>query len=231
VNAFVRADFSEVVAANIEGVRVRIAAACNKGHRNMEDVRLIAVSKNFSSYIVRMAAQCGVHDFGENRVQEAFSKFLQLNDIRSSIRVHFVGHLQTNKVKEALDICDIIHSVDSLKLVSIINERAARRVPVMLEVNVAGEETKNGFPVEEVDAAIKASLSLNNIDLIGLMTVAPLTDDPEDVRPIFTRLREINKRYGLRELSMGMTDDFEVAIEEGSTMVRIGRAIFGERSK
>jgi PLP dependent protein len=230
VNEFEDGRRLHVLRENIEKVRARIAVACERGRRDISEVTLIAVSKNFLSNVVRLGVECGLGDLGENRVQEAYTKYQELSDIRSSLRLHFIGHLQTNKVKEALEICDVIHSVDSLRLARALDERATRKIPAMLQVNVAKEETKHGFPVEEVDDAVKAVRALQSIDLIGLMTIAPAVGDHEEVRPVFARLREMNTRYGLKELSMGMTDDFEVAIEEGSTMVRVGRAIFGERS-
>ena len=217
------------IADNAESVRLRIARACERSHRETDLVTLIAVTKNFPSDAVRVAFVSGIRDFGENRVQEAASKYGELGDIRSSLRLHFIGHLQTNKVREALEISDVIHSIDSLKLAEAVDRHAAEIVQCLLEVNVAGEQSKHGFRVEDLDGAAKAIKALHNIEIAGLMTIAPLVDNPEDVRPVFVQLRELNHRYGFRQLSMGMTDDFEIAIEEGSTMVRIGRAIFGER--
>jgi len=220
----------DAIAGNVQWVNKRIAVACEKGHRELSSVRLIAVTKNSPSKIVRLAYQCGIHDFGENRVQEAVPKFKEIYDIRSLIRLHFIGHLQGNKVKDALEISDFIHSIDSLKLAREINQHAARKVSCFIQVNVADEKTKFGFSKDELDGAVKDIVALPNIEVIGLMTIAPLTGSPEEVRPVFTKLRELNRGYGFKDLSMGMTDDFEIAIEEGSTMVRIGRAIFGERS-
>jgi PLP dependent protein len=230
VSAYEAGNQVGAMAANVEAVRERIVAACIRGRRDISEVKLIAVSKNVPSSRVRVAVNCGLHDFGENRVQEAYSKFHELADIRSSIWLHFLGHLQTNKVKEALEISDMIHSIDSVRLAEAINERSDRKISCLLEVNVAGEKTKFGFSADELEAAVRRIEGLTNIDLVGLMTVAPVADDPEDVRPVFAQLRKMSEIYGLKELSMGMTDDFEVAIEEGATMVRIGRAIFGQRS-
>jgi pyridoxal phosphate enzyme (YggS family) len=142
---------------------------------------------------------------------------------------HLVGHLQTNKVKAALQLFDFIQSVDSLHLAEAINRHAQRPLPVLLEVNVAAEESKNGFSPDQVLQQTEAIRRLPNLDVRGLMTVAPLTDDAESVRWVFRRLRELRDELGLRELSMGMTDDYPVAIAEGATLLRIGRAIFGER--
>jgi PLP dependent protein len=218
------------ISANIEQVLRRIAVACEKNRRDANSVRLIAVSKNFPSKVVRAAFQCGIYDFGENRVQEAGAKFGELSDIRSLISLHFIGHLQGNKVQDALEFSDVIHSVDSLKLARAISQHAARKVSCFIQVNVAEEKTKYGFLKDELDAAVRGIGELPNIEVIGLMTIAPLTDNPGEIRPVFTKLRELNRVYGFKELSMGMTDDYEIAIEEGSTTVRIGRAIFGERS-
>jgi hypothetical protein len=140
-----------------------------------------------------------------------------------------VGHLQTNKAKTAADIFDIIHSVDSLRLAEALSMRTQRTLPVLIEVNVTGEATKSGFSLTEVDETVKRIAKLPNIEIEGLMTIAPLVADAEQVRPVFRRLRQVRDGLGFRHLSMGMTDDFEVAIEEGATLVRIGRAIFGER--
>ena len=221
---------SDAIAGNVEWVRKRIADACARGRRDEGSVSLIAVTKNFPSNAVHLAYHCGIHDFGENRVQEAGPKFKEVYDISSLIRLHFIGHLQTNKVKDALEISDVIHSIDSLKLAQAVSAHAARQVSCFIQVNVAEEETKYGFSQDGLESAVNNIAELPNIVILGLMTIAPLTDKPEEVRPVFARLRELNQKYGFKELSMGMTDDFEIAIEEGSTMVRVGRAIFGARS-
>jgi pyridoxal phosphate enzyme (YggS family) len=140
-----------------------------------------------------------------------------------------IGHLQTNKAKTAVDIFDIIHSVDSQKLAESLSKRSQNKLPVLIEVNVAGEATKGGFKPSEVGEALKLIGKLPNIEVEGLMTIAPWVRDAEEVRPVFQQLRQLRDSLGLKHLSMGMTDDFEVAIEEGATLVRIGRAIFGER--
>jgi len=140
-----------------------------------------------------------------------------------------VGHLQTNKAKTALELFDIIHSVDSVRLAEVLSHRAERTIPILLEVNIAGEESKFGFAEEELASAIEQISELPNLEIKGLMTIAPWVEDPEQVRPVFRRLRQLRDSLGLEQLSMGMTDDFEVAIEEGATIVRIGRAIFGPR--
>lgn len=220
----------DAIAGNVEWVRKRIAAACAKSRRDESSVSLIAVTKNFPSKAIRLAYHCGIHEFGENRVQEAGPKFKELYDIRSLIRLHFIGHLQGNKVKDALEISDVIHSVDSFKLAQAISRHATRKISCFVQVNIAEEKTKYGFTQAELDGAVRSIGVLPEIEIAGLMTIAPLIDKSEEVRPIFSRLQALNLQYGFKELSMGMTDDFEIAIEEGSTMVRIGRAIFGTRS-
>jgi pyridoxal phosphate enzyme (YggS family) len=217
----------QTIAARVEVVGTRIAAACERAGRSRTEVTLIAVTKGFGPETVREAVAAGVRDIGENRVQEAEAKLLGLRGL--PVTWHMIGHLQTNKVKAALRLFDIIHSVDSVHLAEAISGRAPRQVPAFLEVNVAGEPTKPGFALDELPPAFEAITRLPNLDVRGLMTVAPPTASPEDVRPVFRRLAGAARKLGLRELSMGMTDDFEVAIEEGATHVRIGRAIFGER--
>ena len=187
------------------------------------------MSKGFPAAFVQEAVRAGLADIGENRVQEAQSKFEELSEGGVRPRWHLVGHLQTNKVRTALKLFDIIHSVDSLKLAEVIDRQATSPVPVLIEVNVAGEATKYGFPPDEARAACEKIASLARLEVQGLMTVAPLVSDPQDARPVFRRLRDLRDALGLRHLSMGMTDDFEIAVEEGATIVRIGRAIFGPR--
>ncbi len=218
-------------AKRVEAVRLRIADACRLSGRSLGDVTLVAVAKGFPAEAVREGAAAGLRHFGENRVQEAQAKLPLLADLSPRPTWHMVGHLQTNKVKTALGLFDIIHSVDSLHLAEAISGRAppSVRVPVLLEVNVAGEAAKYGFSAEDLTAQAEAIRRLPGLDVRGLVTVAPMTDSPEQVRPVFRRLRGLAESLGLRELSMGMTDDFEVAVEEGATIVRIGRAIFGER--
>jgi PLP dependent protein len=219
----------DVLISNIASVQRRMASACEKSRRETAEVKLIAVSKTIPTSLVRLAVEAGITDFGENLVQEAHSKFHELRDIRQQINLHMIGHIQTNKVKAALEIGDIFHSVDSLKLADLINKDAVKKVPVLVQVNVAGEETKYGFTEADLNKAIAHIKELPNIHILGLMTIAPLTSNVEEVRPVFSRLYKLNRQYGFKELSMGMSNDYEVAIEEGATMLRIGRAIFGER--
>jgi pyridoxal phosphate enzyme (YggS family) len=220
------------IAERIEAVRLQIADACRRAGRSPETVTIVAVSKGFPPEAVREAFSAGLSQFGENRVQEAQAKLPLLAGLAPRPTWHMVGHLQTNKVKTALSLFDIIQSVDSLHLAQEISGRAPQsvRVPVLLEVNVAGEAAKYGFSPEELPAQAEEVRTLPGLEVRGLMTVAPMAADPQESRPVFRRLRELGHSLGLAELSMGMTDDFPVAVEEGATIVRIGRAIFGERS-
>jgi pyridoxal phosphate enzyme (YggS family) len=214
---------------NIQNVERCIAGACERAGRSPDEVTLIAVTKTIGIPAIEAAFNAGIRNFGENRVQEAQPKIEQLTSLRPSLIWHMVGHLQTNKAKTAMDIFDIIHSVDSLRLAETLSQSSQSKLPVLIEVNVSGEATKSGFLLPEADEAVKRIGRLPNIEVEGLMTIAPWGSDAEEVRPIFRRLRQLGDALGLRHLSMGMTDDFEVAIEEGATLVRIGRAIFGER--
>jgi hypothetical protein len=219
------------IAENLRRVRERIDAACRRAGRSPDEVTVVGISKGFPISAVVAAYEAGLSDVGENRVQEAAAKIPAAAAQGARPRWHLVGHLQTNKVKTALGLFDIIHSVDSLRLAEMISREAGAgaRAPVLLEVNVAGEESKFGLAPDEVASALARARALPNVDVQGLMTVAPLAADAEEVRPVFRRLRELGKSLGLRHLSMGMSDDFEVAVEEGATLVRIGRAIFGPR--
>jgi len=221
------------VAERLQAVRLRIADACARAGRSPDEVTLVAVTKGFPPEAVREAAAAGVRHFGENRIQEAQAKLPALGDLSPKPTWHMVGHLQTNKVKTALNLFDIIQSVDSFHLAEAINRRAPQpdRVPVLLEVNVAAEPAKYGFSPDELPSQAEAIRRLPGLDVRGLMTVAPMTDDRERLRPIFRRLRQLAQSLQLPELSMGMTDDFETAVEEGATIVRVGRAIFGERNQ
>ena len=218
----------DVLASRVEGVRQRITLACERAGRAPGEVTLVAVSKTWSADDVASAWHAGLRDFGENRVQEALPKIEDLAARGLNPTWHLVGHLQTNKVKAAVNTFAILHSVDSERLVEAI---AATGQPtrIMIEVNVSGEPTKFGLAPEALPALVGVARSYQHLRVEGLMTVAPLTVDPQEARPVFRRLRELAREHGLASLSMGMTDDFEVAIEEGATHVRVGRAIFGER--
>ena len=217
------------IGVNLHRLRQRVDAACRRAGRSPDGVTIVGVSKGFPASAVIAAWQAGLRDIGENRVQEAATKIAAATVQGARPRWHLVGHLQTNKVKTVLGLFDIIHSVDSLHLAEAISRAAVKPVPVLLEVNVADEPSKYGLRPEEVEPALAQVRALPNVDVQGLMTVAPLVDDPEKARPVFRRLGDLARSLGLPQLSTGMSDDFEVAIEEGATMIRIGRAIFGPR--
>jgi pyridoxal phosphate enzyme (YggS family) len=215
---------------NIRELQQRIARACQRAGRSPDEVTLVAVTKTVDISAVEAAFNAGIRHFGESRVQEAKPKIEQLQKLKPGSTWHMVGHLQTNKAKTAADIFDIIHSIDSLRLAEALNNCSPKRLPILIQVNVSAEETKSGFQLSEVNEAVRQIGKLANLDIQGLMTIAPWVDDAEEVRPVFHQMRQLRDSLGLRHLSMGMSDDFEVAIEEGATLVRIGRAIFGERS-
>ena len=223
---------------NLARVRERIADAASRAGRKPEDVRLIAVSKTHPIEAVRAAADAGQIDFGENKVQEALQKIAQSADTR--LRWHLIGHLQSNKARKAAAAAGAIHAIDSVDLLKRVDQGAAeagRTVDVLIQVDLALEDTKHGAPVDTVAAIVKAAEDCTAARLKGLMLLPPLADNPEDARPWFARLRALRDELvdggaaadRLRELSMGMSHDFEVAIAEGATMVRVGTAIFGER--
>lgn len=214
---------------NLEIVQRRIANACRCSGRSPAEITLVAVTKTVSPETVEVAYNLGVRHFGENRVQEAEPKIKALAFHHPSLIWHMIGHLQSNKMKNALNLFDVIQSVDSIRLAESIINLATPGKMTFLQVNVAGEKTKGGFSLDDIEKILQTPHFSNKLNVRGLMTVAPLVEDPEEVRPVFRKLREIRDRFGLEHLSMGMTNDFEVAIQEGSTMVRIGRGIFGER--
>ncbi|MXX81176.1 MAG: YggS family pyridoxal phosphate-dependent enzyme [Chloroflexi bacterium] len=220
------------IASNLDRVSQQIADACHRAGRDPSAVSLIAVSKTFPVSAIAEAAAAGQRQFGENRVQEALAKIEQLPshgiEVNEDIDLHLIGHLQRNKARHAGQFASV-QSVDSVRLAAAISRRLERELPVLLEVNVGQEASKEGFAVCDVSEAFEQISVLPNLRIDGLMTVAPEVADPEQVRPVFRTLRELAERLSLSELSMGMTNDYSVAIEEGSTMVRVGRAIFGER--
>lgn len=225
------------IKANIENLYSRIKVAAEKSGRKAEDIKLITVTKTVDVDRIKQVCDLGILDLGENKVQELLTKYDQLD---SSCRWHLIGHLQTNKVKYIIDKVSLIHSVDSIPLIEEINSRAAKlgkKMDILLQVNVAGEETKFGIEPTEVDKYIGIISQMNHVNLKGLMTIAPLAENPEEIRPVFKKLYQIyidinNKRLDnvtMDYLSMGMSNDFEVAIEEGANIVRIGTGIFGKR--
>jgi pyridoxal phosphate enzyme (YggS family) len=221
---------AEQIKKNIDVVCARIQSICDECGRDRHEITLIAVSKNFPGEAVRYAQAHGIRDFGENRVQEAMAKFGQLDDIRAQCKLHYIGRLQSNKVKDVTNTMDIVHSIDSIRIARLINDAAPRKIQGFLQVNISGETTKGGFNVDELSSAVEVVSNMDKIEVLGLMTIAPLSEQAESVRPIFRKLRQLNCTFGFSQLSMGMSDDYEVALQEGATMIRIGRAIFGERS-
>ena len=223
---------------NVAQVQEQIAAACRHGGRRREDVKLVAISKTFPAESIRAAYEAGLRDFGENRVQEAHAKRPALSDL--SITWHLVGHLQTNKAKAARELFHWVHSVDSFRLAQKLDQAAVSgggRLPVLLEVNLGGEESKAGVGESEIIQLAEQVSRVGTLEVRGLMVIPPFLDDPELVRPYFRRLRELAQgidakniaNVSMQELSMGMSHDFEVAIEEGATIIRVGTAIFGPR--
>ena len=223
----------EAFAERLEIVEARIAAVCEKAGRPRASVTLLAVSKTKPPEAVREAVACGLRLFGENKVQEAQGK---IPLCPSGLEWHLIGHLQTNKAKVAANLFQMIHSVDSLKLLQALDSHAETMLPVLLQVNVSGEASKSGMKPEEVSGVVEAANRMKKVEVRGLMTIPPFTPDPEKARGHFIALRELRDRVQaetgtpLPELSMGMSHDLEVAIEEGSTWVRIGTDLFGSRS-
>ena len=215
------------IRAGLLRVRERIAAAAERAGRRPDDVLLIAVSKTMDAERVREAIEAGVVALGENRVQEAKAKVAALGH---PVPWHLIGHLQTNKVKDALATFDVIQSIDRLDVARECDKRAGQVLDVLLEVNVANEPQKSGFAPDEVAGALDTIAGLSHLKVRGLMAIPPVVERAEDSRPAFRALRALAERHGLGELSMGMSGDFEVAIEEGATMVRVGTAIFGPRT-
>jgi pyridoxal phosphate enzyme (YggS family) len=228
---------------NLTRVQERITVAAARAGRAAATITLVAVSKTHPVETLIAAYELGVQHFGENRVEEAAGKLPAFKQAISDPAVvcHMIGHLQSRKAEDAAALFDRVHSVDSVKLAQRLSRLTTKSLPILLEVNVSGEESKYGFDgarPDELFSAVEAIVQLPRLQLDGLMTMAPVVADPEQARPVFRALRElrdeIEARYPtikLPQLSMGMTDDFEVAIEEGATLVRIGRAIFGEREQ
>lgn len=221
-----------MIADNIKYVTQRITRCCEKSGRHPSDVKLVCVTKEASLKDIEEVLGVGLKDIGENRVQDALSKY---RTIGAAATWHLIGHLQTNKAKDAVKIFSLIHSVDSMHLASQIDKEAGKIGKVqdiLVQVNASGETSKFGIAPDEVLPFFKEAVLYHNINILGLMTMAPEANDPEEARPCFRKLREIrdelnsilNTRYSM--LSMGMSNDFEVAIEEGATIIRIGRAIF-----
>ncbi len=229
----------EQLAARLKAIQARIAAAAKNCRREADEVRLIAISKTHPASAIKKVLEFGALDIGENRVQEAEGKISEIG--REAARWHLVGHLQANKARRAVNLFDFIHSLDSLDLAQrldrLCEEEGREKLAVLVQVDLGHEETKSGIDESELTHLVEGLGPLHRLELTGLMTLPPFFDDPEQSRPFFRRLRQLRDDLaaqgafgaGKGELSMGMTNDFEVAIEEGATMVRVGTAIFGER--
>jgi len=230
-------NMQETLAANIAAVRAAITEAAQRAERSVDEITLVAVSKTKPVEMVKIAYNLGVTDFGENRVQDALPKIADFHP--TGLRWHMIGHVQSNKVSKIVGQFDSVQSVDSLHLAQLLNRHAeelSMRLLVLLQVNVSGEESKEGIALADAPEMARQIVALPHLEVQGLMTIAPLVKDAEEVRPVFRELRTLRDRLrdelpqcAWQQLSMGMTDDYCVAIEEGATIVRIGRAIFGER--
>jgi pyridoxal phosphate enzyme (YggS family) len=224
------------IEAALDRIRGRISTASRRSGRRIEEITLVAVTKGVEPRAIRAALAAGVTHLGENRIQEAAPKIERIG--RHAATWHLIGHLQRNKVHQAVALFDVIESVDSERLAADLSRRSSAPIDILLQINVSGEPQKSGLHPDEAEAAVRSIVALPRLNLVGLMTIAPMTDDPETVRPIFRQLRDLRGRLNaldlpgihLDHLSMGMSDDFEVAVEEGATIVRVGRAIFGERT-
>lgn len=224
------------LAENLEQIEKRIHAACERAGRTRDSVLLLAVSKTHPPETISEAVNLGLTQFGENKIQEAKAK---IPNSPGKARWQFIGHLQSNKCRDAVELFEMIQGVDSLSIAQEINKRAeqaAKTMPILLEVNVAGEGSKFGYNPEQMLADLKAINALPRLEIHGLMAIPPYTPVPEKARPYFQKLRELKQQAEtvlgapLPQLSMGMSGDFEVAIEEGATIIRVGTALFGERS-
>jgi PLP dependent protein len=233
---------SKELRARLEEINQRIAAACDRVGRRASEITLVAVSKTVPAARIHDAIEAGVRMLGESRVQEAAAKIQELSAISAERKVqwHLIGHLQSNKARRAVELFDAIHSVDDLKLAERLDHLAAesgKRLPIFIEINLGGEESKTGVAPDEALPLCEQVGKLPSLELKGLMAVPPFSDNPEEARPFFRRLRRLRdeaQRSGavggsFNDLSMGMSDDFEIAIEEGATFIRIGTALFGAR--
>jgi hypothetical protein len=219
----------ETLPERLDAVRDRIARAAQRARRNPSEIILLAVTKMFPAAAIREAYGVGLREFGENYVREFEGKAPEVQDLEGA-RFHLIGHLQSNKSGKAAELFQVIQTVDSPKLARRLNE-AGRRIGVMLEVKLSAEPAKSGAAPEELPLLIEAVRGCEHLRLAGLMTMPPWSEDAEASRPYFRRLRELGERHAVAGLSMGMSHDLEVAIEEGATCVRVGTALFGERRK
>jgi pyridoxal phosphate enzyme (YggS family) len=219
---------------NLARVQEKLGMAAKKAGRDLSEITLVGVSKTVARSAIEEAFRLGLRNFGENRLSVAEEKFTPLPYPPNQAKLHLIGHLQTNKAKRAVKLFDLIHSVDDLRLAQTLNRHCAeleKKLPILMQVNVSGEESKEGLAPAELGATLEQVLRLEYLEVRGLMTIAPYTENPEEIRPVFAGLRSLFEKYhpgtsDWRTLSMGMTNDFGVAIEEGATMVRVGRAIF-----
>jgi PLP dependent protein len=210
-----------------QSVLQRIEQAARRGGRDPASIRLIAVTKTVPPDRIREAVDAGIRDLGENRLQEAQPKIEALADLH--VTWHFIGRLQTNKAKKVAEVFDWVQSIDRLELVEKLDQQAPEKMPVLVEVKLHAEDTKSGAEESVLPELVSRLRRSARLDLRGLMAIPPFVEDVESVRPYFRKLRELAQRYQLTELSMGMSHDFDVAIEEGATMVRVGTALFGDR--
>jgi pyridoxal phosphate enzyme (YggS family) len=237
-NDSLTSQFAAHLGTNLANVQANIARAAERAGRNYNEITLVAVSKTKPLELIKAAHALGVTHFGENRVQEALPKIESFHP--QDVSWHMIGHLQSNKANRVAEAFDYVQSIDSLHVARALDRHAverARRLPILLQVNIAGEASKEGMTPQEAPTVARQIASLPGLEIQGLMTIAPLVEDPEEVRPFFRALRALRDRLrdelpdcAWQHLSMGMTDDYTVAIEEGATIVRIGRAIFGERN-
>lgn len=221
------------ISESLNTVSHAMQRAAERAGRDPQEITLVAASKTATINQVKEAIKWGLRTFGENRVQEALTKFVDSGLRREVHEIHLIGPLQSNKVKKVVGVFDLIHSVDSLSLAQKIENEAARQSitqAILVEVNIAEEESKHGVSFEETPRLVEAILKLPHLSLLGLMTLPPACDDPEESRPYFVKLRQLGQGLGLHQFSMGMSSDFEIAIEEGATWVRVGTAIFGRRT-
>lgn len=219
-------DSFDRIRLNVSAIQKRIAAAACRANRSPEDVQLIAVTKTVSLAEVRILLDLGIRHFGENRIENARDK---IESITAPVTWHMIGSIQRRKARDVAALFQTVDSIDRLELAETLDQRAGeigKILPVLVEVNVSGEASKHGFSADTLESALQRMAQMRYIHVQGLMTMAPLIDDPEAVRPVFARVRQLAERFGLPECSMGMSNDFEVAIEEGATQVRIGTALF-----
>jgi pyridoxal phosphate enzyme (YggS family) len=222
---------SSTFGARLEAVEARIRQAADRSGRARSDITLVAVSKKFSAAAIREAYHAGLREFGENYVQEFAQKLPSTGDLPGA-RFHLIGHLQSNKARDAAAFFDVVETIDSAKLLRRLDAFAAERnkaLEVLIEVKLSSEESKTGAPPEQISSLLESAAGCSHLRLTGLMTMPPWSEDPEGSRPYFRQLAQLARQYRLEQLSMGMSADFEIAIEEGATLIRVGTALFGER--